>query len=107
MAHFYGRLQGSRGEATRCGTKSSGIAATVRSWDGNLTTILLHNGTCDEARIKLSPEDISARMMGRFNSPAVMAALRTDDPAIHAAIDTIQDAFAQLNETAKAIQAAN
>jgi len=32
MAHFYGSMNGSRGEATRCGTKSSGISAHVRSW---------------------------------------------------------------------------
>lgn len=32
MAEFYGRLQGSRGEATRCGTKDSGITATAESW---------------------------------------------------------------------------
>jgi hypothetical protein len=32
MAHFYGNLQGSRGEATRMGTKNSGIEAHVRGW---------------------------------------------------------------------------
>ena len=32
MAHFYGSMQGSRGEATRCGTKGSGMSAHVRSW---------------------------------------------------------------------------
>ena len=32
MTHFYGSMEGSRGEATRCGTKSSGISAHVRSW---------------------------------------------------------------------------
>jgi hypothetical protein len=32
MAHFYGWLKGSRGETTRCGTRSSGIWAKVQSW---------------------------------------------------------------------------
>lgn len=33
MAHFYGSMQGSRGEATRMGTKNSGITAHIRGWD--------------------------------------------------------------------------
>lgn len=37
MAHFYGNLKGSRGEATRCGTASSGIKVSARSWDGSVT----------------------------------------------------------------------
>jgi len=34
MAHFYGVLQGSRGEATRLGTKASGVHTTAASWEG-------------------------------------------------------------------------
>lgn len=34
MSHFYGTLQGSRGEATRCGTKSSGLEAWLASYKG-------------------------------------------------------------------------
>lgn len=33
MAHFYGSMQGARGEATRCGTKASGISAHIRGWN--------------------------------------------------------------------------
>ncbi|MHB8098117.1 MAG: hypothetical protein ACYDD5_00830 [Sulfuricurvum sp.] len=33
MSHYYSRIQGHRGEATRCGTKSSGITATATGWD--------------------------------------------------------------------------
>lgn len=32
MAHFYGRLQGQAGEATRTGSKSSGITARGETW---------------------------------------------------------------------------
>ena len=32
MAHFYGTVQGHRGEATRTGSKSSGMRATANSW---------------------------------------------------------------------------
>jgi len=32
MSEFYGRLQGHRGEATRCGSKSVGIYSSCNSW---------------------------------------------------------------------------
>lgn len=34
MSHFYGTLEGNRGEATRCGTKASGIETYAASWSG-------------------------------------------------------------------------
>lgn len=40
MAHFYGVLQGSRGEVTRCGTTSSGLQATAASWSGAIVVSL-------------------------------------------------------------------
>ena len=40
MAHFYGNLKGSRGEATRCGTASSGLTVSARSWGGSITVEL-------------------------------------------------------------------
>ena len=33
MAYFYGTVQGHRGEATRTGTKASGIEASANSWN--------------------------------------------------------------------------
>lgn len=33
MSHFYSIIQGHRGEATRTGTKSSGIKASAFGWD--------------------------------------------------------------------------
>lgn len=33
MAHFIGYVQGSRGEASRVGTTSSGMSAIARGWD--------------------------------------------------------------------------
>ena len=36
MSKLYGALQGCRGEATRCGSKSSGVRARVQSWQGSL-----------------------------------------------------------------------
>lgn len=36
MSALYGTLQGCRGEATRCGTKNSGIRVSAQSWNGSL-----------------------------------------------------------------------
>lgn len=33
MSHFYSRIHGNKGPATRCGTKSSGITAMATGWD--------------------------------------------------------------------------
>lgn len=43
MSHFYGTLQGTRGEATRCATKKSGLTTTAASWDGAIRTTLYVN----------------------------------------------------------------
>jgi hypothetical protein len=33
MAHFYGRIQGNRGKATRCGSKASGFEGFLNGWN--------------------------------------------------------------------------
>jgi len=33
MSHFYGNMQGGRGEVTRTGTKNSGMNAHIRGWN--------------------------------------------------------------------------
>lgn len=43
MAHFYGRMEGNRGETTRCGTKGSGIVARLGSWTGGVRVHLWWN----------------------------------------------------------------
>lgn len=43
MAHFYSSIQGSRGEATRCGTKNSGIVSSVMCAEGRIVTRIWHN----------------------------------------------------------------
>jgi hypothetical protein len=51
MAHFYGDLQGSRGEATRCGTKASGIDAHIRGWHTGVSVRLAHVDGVDVVRV--------------------------------------------------------
>lgn len=38
MARYYGTVQGCRGEASRLGSRESGIRATVCSWAGRIET---------------------------------------------------------------------
>ncbi len=40
MAHFYGSVKGSRGEATRLGGKGAGMRTTAASWSGAIHTRL-------------------------------------------------------------------
>lgn len=40
MSHFYGTLKGSRGEATRGGTKNSGLHVVAASWQGAVEVYL-------------------------------------------------------------------
>jgi len=51
MAHFYASMQGSRGEATRVGTKSSGLTAHVRGWDIGARVELSHEDGRDVVRV--------------------------------------------------------
>ncbi len=43
MAQFYASIQGNRGEATRMGTKSSGIEGHIRGWDVGVKVIIRHD----------------------------------------------------------------
>lgn len=53
MAHFYGTLKGSRGEATRTGTKQSGIATYAAGWGGAIRTVLYHVDGKDMFRVEM------------------------------------------------------
>ena len=57
MSHFYGTLQGTRGEATRQGDKRNGLAVHAASWQGAVYVYLNHNERTgkDEFRVSLTP----------------------------------------------------
>jgi len=42
MAHFYGSMQGGRGETTRTGTKNSGLSAHIRGWNVGVLVDVKH-----------------------------------------------------------------
>ena len=53
MSRFYGSLQGSRGVATRCGTKNSGIEAHVRGWDVGVRAIVNECNKCGGDQVQV------------------------------------------------------
>lgn len=55
MAHFYGTLQGARGEASRLGHASSGLQTVAASWQGAVKTSLYERDGVDMARVELMP----------------------------------------------------
>ena len=55
MAHFRGTLQGARGEASRLGTRSSGLQTVAASWQGAVRVELYERDGYDCARISLTP----------------------------------------------------
>jgi hypothetical protein len=57
VSHFYGTLQRSRGEATRCGTKNSGVTTWSASWEGAVHVRLWYDeeNDCDMAGVSLQP----------------------------------------------------
>ena len=57
MSHFYGIVQGNRGEATRCGSKDSGVTTHAASWNGAVRVdVFVDQDTGqDVARVALVP----------------------------------------------------
>lgn len=48
MSHFYGTIQSQRGEATRCGSKNSGLTAVAASWEGAVSSYVWFNEELQE-----------------------------------------------------------
>jgi len=53
MAHFYGDLQGSRGQATRLGTKQSGITGHLRGWNVGAKVDVSYNESTQEDEVRI------------------------------------------------------
>ncbi len=51
MAQFYAAIQGNRGEATRMGTKSSGISGHIRGWNIGARVVMEHIDGKDVCRV--------------------------------------------------------
>ncbi len=57
MAQFYGTISGQRGEASRLGSKKSGLTTVAASWTGAVEVELYHSEITgvDMARVSLVP----------------------------------------------------
>lgn len=57
MSHFYGRIQGNRGAATRCGSKANGHDSNIAGWRGQVHVRLWHddNEQTDKYIVSLAP----------------------------------------------------
>lgn len=69
MAHFYGTIHGSRGPASRCGTKASDLNVTAASWEGAITVRLYEHNGQDCARISFQRWHGSGRDLTIYNGP--------------------------------------
>lgn len=54
MAHFFGSVQGTRGEVSRLGHKATGLATTAASWHGAVHTYLYEQDGRDMCRVELA-----------------------------------------------------
>jgi hypothetical protein len=54
MSHFYGVVQGNRGDATRGGSKQSGLKAIAASWAGAIEVELEHDTVSGDDRYIIS-----------------------------------------------------
>ena len=84
MAHFYAGIHGNRGEATRLGTKSSGITAFVNGWSTGVRVTISYDkdtdqdvvyirrtagsgyGSCPDLSIRFDGKDGCALISGDF-----------------------------------------
>ena len=53
MSHFYGKLQGSRGEATRCGSKKSGMTTHCASYHGAVRCYAYYDEATDTDMVEV------------------------------------------------------
>lgn len=74
MAHFYGNLQGNRGEATRMGTKDSGFRGHIRGWHIGGSVNCYYNESKDRDEVLI----FATRGSNGFNSTSLVKLIETD-----------------------------
>lgn len=88
MSHFYSCIAGAKGPSTRCGSKTSGIAATVTGWDLGAQIVMRYDKTLDtdvvEVRITHgSNTPSSSSLLAEFyRSGDTFHCLRTNFPEL-------------------------
>lgn len=69
MAHFYGTLQGARGEASRLGHAKSGLRTEACSWQGKVSTYLYEKDGVDYAHVRLGTHNGAGTDRTLYNGP--------------------------------------
>lgn len=69
MSAFYGTLQGSRGQATRCGTRGSGIKASAQSWQGSIIVYLDGDPDAPDVEIRIATGSASGGGFPLWSGP--------------------------------------
>lgn len=119
MSHFYAGISGQAGEATRQGSKGSGISGYVQGWMARLHVSINHVPNCQEPYSRPDHDaeknegDIGhitltggpsggygSHSLGGFNVNNVVAALDSNDPKINAIWERIQKDFRKLDAEA-------
>jgi hypothetical protein len=105
MSHFYAGIHGSRGPATRQGTKESGISAYAQGWQSRLAVGFHYNATADQddgaIQIGGGPSGSSStRSIHLPDIDSIVAALDSGDPKIQKIWERIQGEFDKLSDEA-------
>lgn len=100
MSHFYSRIQGNRGEATRCGSKASGITAWAQSWTARATTYMRHYNGEDHLEVALGdgPSGYTGQRLrlDLGNPTAILKALADGDSHAEELRDALEKAARDL-----------
>ena len=112
MAHFYGGIQGTRGDATRQGSKDSGMRVYAQSYDSRVTVDYQCYRPGDEDERNIAHIAISGGWTTyyrtrsiSFNVDKVAEALDRNDPKVNAIWDRIVKDFGRLDvEADKALK---
>lgn len=108
MAHFYGSIWGSRGEATRMGDKGSGITGWVQSHHTRITSSLTHDRgerDRDSASITISAghSNYSSGQLSLYfrDIDKFLDAINTSDTKVHKHVMRIRHSIQMIEDEAE------
>lgn len=103
MSEFYGRTQGKAGEATRTGSKASGIASTVETWHAVI------NASMRTSEYTASGYMSEVHYQGKFGGTALSIMLdadslyeASDDYRVRQALKRVRRELNRLDDAAQA-----
>lgn len=99
MAQFYGTIQGGRGEATRCGTKNSGMRTTCESWSTILEAQAFHAAGEDHVDVRLKTKYGNTIFSAGVNGERL--ARVKDDPRVTRALRGLEESFRNVEAAAE------